>query len=60
LPDNKHARAEVMDETKKEIEVVIWHDKSVKIETEMKLIKAITEQGYEVKNMTITNEYEER
>jgi hypothetical protein len=60
LPDNKHARAEVMDETKKEIEVVIWHDKSVKIETEKKLIKAITEQGYEVKNMTITNEYEER
>jgi hypothetical protein len=60
LPDNKHARAEVMDETKKEIEVVIWHDKSVKVETEKKLIKAIADQGYEVKNITITNEYEER
>ncbi|WP_226537501.1 hypothetical protein [Fictibacillus halophilus] len=60
LPDNKHARAELMDETKKEIEVVIWHDKGVSIETKKKLIKAITDQGYEVKNMTITNEYQER
>jgi hypothetical protein len=60
LSGTKHVRAEVMDETKKEIEVVIWYDKSVNIETEKKLIKAITDQGYKVKNMSITNEYEKR
>lgn len=60
LPGNKHARAEVIDVAKKEIEVVIWHDTSVKVGTEQKLLKAITDKGYEVKNITITNEYDER
>jgi hypothetical protein len=58
LPDNQHARAEIIDMARKEIEVVIWYDNDIKKGTEEMLLTAITKKGYVVKNIYITNDYE--
>ncbi|MFE1245189.1 hypothetical protein ACFW35_13740 [Fictibacillus sp. NPDC058756] len=58
LPDHQHARAEVIDLAKQEIEVVIWYDKEFKEGIDEALLTKILNKGYVVKNITITNDYE--
>jgi hypothetical protein len=58
LPDHQHARAEVIDINKKEIEVIVWYDEEFKEGTDEAFLAEIQKHGYVIKNITITNDYE--